>query len=259
MIESYFNELSLIDNEQQLTQDAAIALRDLYKEIKPYISACRIQNEDLMRLLKMAAYNREVKSLIYAFFHTPFENDIFEKHEEDYLQRSIVYEDKKPIGIATALIVDGLTLSLYGEKWNTPCLEVSENGESKCVRNAATADNFGMHLDWIESLNEIVLEECHLLPKDKKCKLASTHHGNEKLAAHAELLLKSPYVIGIINSISQQNYQRRYISKIYDNGKIDIILFWEKLKYGMAIQTTGRNRRETEKIAAILTQKYGKA
>lgn len=105
---------------------------------------------------------------------------------------------------------------------------------------------------------EIELVEDETLPNKKKIKLSSTHHGNEILYAFSKKLVNSPYVKEIIDSMPYSPREREFISKIYDDGTIDIVLTHTDSGYGIKVKTTGRNYRETQKIANILKEKYGK-
>jgi hypothetical protein len=44
--------------------------------------------------------------------------------------------------------------------------------------------------------------------------------------------------------------------KISSDGKIDLVLYWEDAGYGMVIQTTGKNFRETKAIAEIIKNNF---
>lgn len=93
-------------------------------------------------------------------------------------------------------------------------------------------------------------------------KLRSIHlrddHGKDVLEEHAKKLLHSPYVKSIINSLPFNSNATRYIWQIKENGIINIVLHWTDNGYGMAIQTTGRNIRETLAIGKIIEEKYGR-
>ena len=50
----------------------------------------------------------------------------------------------------------------------------------------------------------------------------------------------------------------RFIRRTYSDGKIELVLNWTDLGYGIIIQTTGRNKRETDEIGEILKATYSK-
>ena len=94
---------------------------------------------------------------------------------------------------------------------------------------------------------------------EKEIKLRDDH-GKDKLLAHAQNLVNSPYVEGVLTSLAFDSRSRSYISKQSDfaNGLIDVVLYWEPQGYSMRVKTTGRNIRETLAIAKLLTKKYGR-
>lgn len=82
-------------------------------------------------------------------------------------------------------------------------------------------------------------------------------HGKDLLEEHAKRLLRNQYVNGVVNSLPFNKKSKRYILQVKDDGIINIVLYWTDAGYGMAIQTTGRNIRETKLIAEILEKEYG--
>ena len=97
---------------------------------------------------------------------------------------------------------------------------------------------------------------CSTSAEDKKIVLRDDH-GKDKLLEFSNKLVHSPYVVGVINSLPFQSHNRKFISKIRENGLIDIVLPWTDKGLGLVVQTTGRTRGETEKIADLLQEKYG--
>ena len=72
------------------------------------------------------------------------------------------------------------------------------------------------------------------------------------------MLNNHPYVEGALTSLQFKPHSREYILKIYDDGLLDIVLWWEDAGYSMRVKTTGRNAAETKEIAKILREKYGR-
>ena len=93
-------------------------------------------------------------------------------------------------------------------------------------------------------------------PTEKILKLSGDHHGNDKLEAFAKKLFKSEYVESVINNIDFSPKAIKLIKNIFPDGKIEVVLHWESAGYGMVIQTTGKNYRETEAIAKILEKEF---
>lgn len=110
---------------------------------------------------------------------------------------------------------------------------------------------------WLQSINPVTLLNSTKLPQDKSIALRDDH-GKDKLTFHAKLLCNHPNVDCILTSLPFKPHIKRYIDKIYDNGVIDIVLYWEDKGYSMRVKTTGRNKSETSKIACLLKDKYGK-
>lgn len=50
---------------------------------------------------------------------------------------------------------------------------------------------------------------------------------------------------------------RNFIRKVKADGLVECVMCWTDKGYGLVIKTTGRNLRETEKIAEILKEQYG--
>lgn len=101
----------------------------------------------------------------------------------------------------------------------------------------------------------IELIESQIIPESKSISLRDDH-GKDKLLAFAQKLCRSPYVVEIVNSIPYNPHGTRFISAIKDNGLIEIVLTDTDKGLGLVLQSTGRNMRETEKIANILKEKY---
>lgn len=92
-------------------------------------------------------------------------------------------------------------------------------------------------------------------PEEKKIVLRNDH-GYDVLYEHAKKLRMSPYVESIINSMPFNPNARHYIYRVKDNGIIELVLTNTDCGYGMVVQTTGRNRKETLWIAKKLKDEY---
>jgi|GEM_PF-6268950 len=109
-----------------------------------------------------------------------------------------------------------------------------------------------------EANKEIEILETDIPIEDKVFKVADTHHGNNKLEIFWNKIKKSPYVVSCINSVAWNSYARGLVGKKYNNGQIELFLYREDRGFGIKIQTSGRNIRETEKIAEILEKEFSK-
>lgn len=101
----------------------------------------------------------------------------------------------------------------------------------------------------------IELIESQISPESKSISLRDDH-GKDKLQAFARRLCRSPYVVEIVNSIPYNPYETQFIRAVKDNGLIEIVLTDTDKGLGLVLQSTGRNMRETEKIATILKEQY---
>ena len=110
---------------------------------------------------------------------------------------------------------------------------------------------------WEEMVLQPVCLQKSTLSYDRKVINLRDDHGKDVLTEHARKLLHSPYVIGVINSLPFNRNISRYILQVRENGILNIVLPWTDNGYGMAIQTTGRNIRESQEIAKILEKEYG--
>ncbi len=109
---------------------------------------------------------------------------------------------------------------------------------------------------WLQERN-VELVESKILPKNKPSNVEGDH-GQHLLKEHAKILNRNPYVEGALTSLPFKPHSREYVSKIYDDGLLDIVLWWEDEGYSMRVKTTGRNVAETREIAKILREKYGR-
>lgn len=110
---------------------------------------------------------------------------------------------------------------------------------------------------WLQARN-VRLIETTLLP-DKKPSNVEGDHGQRELKDHAKMLNRNPYVEGALTSLPFRPHYREYILRVYDDGMLDIVLWWEDAGYSMRVKTTGRNVAETREIAKILREKYGRS
>lgn len=109
---------------------------------------------------------------------------------------------------------------------------------------------------WLQERN-VELVESTMLPEQKPIDVEGDH-GQHELKEHAKMLNRNPYVEGALTSLQFQRHYRDYIYKIYGDGLLDIVLWWEDDGYSMRVKTTGRNVAETREIAKILREKFGR-
>lgn len=209
------------------------------------------------------------KNKILSLIKKPFTNDVLQDQLGDldafYLENAeLGIEQTYCHGLATAYITETATLSLNTHPfWQEATVnffkENTETGQidsvqaynicqESCFENVTLAAYF-------EGVSEVNLESTPLSPNQKSHHFRDDH-GISILTAFATRLKNSGYVISIINSLPFNAQTSRFIRRIYANGQIELVLHWEDAGYGMIIQTTGRNYRETKTIAEILKSEY---
>lgn len=258
-MEIYFNELS-INNLTEMTYEQIENLKGSYLGLKKEkVTSCRISVKDSNDLLKMMEKlpNRvNIKNFYYSFFKLPFESEIVDNNQEEYIRNKWKYKDIECLGPAMAWIVNSMCLSLYQEEWNKSYFGISKNDETIKIRNVSRQTHVGEHKDFFEGNNPIELLESSLDCSEKEICLRDDH-GKKELMELAQKIVKCKYVEKIVNSLPFNPHDRNFIRKVKEDGLVEIVMIWTDRKYGMVIKTTGRNIRETRKIAQIIQEKYG--
>jgi hypothetical protein len=106
---------------------------------------------------------------------------------------------------------------------------------------------------------------CNLKPEFHHCGLEKHEkrihlrddHGKDVLKKLADKILKEIYVIEVINSLPYSPNSSGFISKISDDGIIEIRLNKSDPGLGLVIKTTAHNRMEAAFMAVDLLKKYG--
>lgn len=224
------------------------------------VTACMISSEDYAMIatkLREDGNKRNQLDFFYAFFRAPYEADgAVEENQEEYFRYDWKYDGDTCFGLAMSYIMDTLSLSFDAGKWKE-FVSIWRGEEQVSVRNVSERSHVDYYKDWFISQKNVELVETDLAYDLKEIKLRDDH-GNDKLLDFSKRLIKDPYVIGIVNSLPFNPKAKSFIHNIGENGVIECVLCWTDAGYGLVVQTTGRNRRETEKIAKILTEKYSK-
>lgn len=259
MVEIYFNELSITD-KSSISYEAVQIMAGIYRELKKYgITTCRISEEDsnkMFYLIQELPNANTIQNFFFSFFKSPYESDEVEKNQEEYCEHSWFYKEKECFGLAIAFILDSLCYSIFDQTWNDNYITIRKDSQPVEVKHVCTEQHVGFHMKSLLGDSEIELVTCGTSAKDKKIVLRDDH-GKDKLLEFSNKLVHSPYVVGVINSLPFQSHNRKFISKIKENGLINIVLPWTDKGLGLVVQTTGRTREETEKIADLLQEKYG--
>lgn len=252
------NELS-IDNYVFDSYDKVKNFSNLYMELKKHgINTCRISYDDLQKiqgLLLNDSTKRNLLNLIYSFLRTPFEEgEGIENKEDEYLEAEWKYFDKNCLGLAMSYLTNGLSFSFCSEKWPA-FVQITRNGTLVSARNAAKVDDVKIHAEWLDSFKEIQLVKSDIEPDKKKITLRHDH-GKDVLYKFSKRIVRNPYIVGIVNSMPFNSKEKNFIKSFDENGLVECVLTWTDEGFGIVIQTTGRNYKETEKIAEILRNQF---
>lgn len=258
-MELYFNERSIKDKES-IESYAVIEIVEIYKALlKHNVTTCRISPNDNHKLFQMM--NRlpnaiNIRNFYFSFFRSPYESEAVEEIQDSYLEHNWIYHDEACIGFALAFLLESASLSIPGSDWNSPWIEFFIDGLLSQVRNISIKGHVDLHRLYLFNQTEIELISCSIPISEKKIVLRHDH-GMDVLEDFSKRLLRSPYLIGVINSLPFNPYERKFIRKIRENGLIEIVLPWTDKGYGLVVKTTGRTYRETERIAKIIEEEYG--
>lgn len=143
--------------------------------------------------------------------------------------------------------------------WKSCLFDIIVNGNDvkwACISQEDSINNPSFE-DWYKSIVPITLVESKYT-YDYKVKHIHLRndHGKDVLEDFSKCILRSEYVDNVINSLPFNRNYKKLILRCYDDGKIELVLHWTDNGYGIVIQSTGRNIRETNKIAEILTKEY---
>ena len=208
------------------------------------------------------------KSFFLSYRRFPYIEESDEGAETTFIEKSyslneadeLIFNGEETEGLAVAYIYDTIAASFpVNEVWQKVYIKVTEK-EHKIereveVKHVSLLEHFDAHKNFIEANKEIVLQETALSPHEKTIHLRDDH-GKNILTDFAKKVINSSYVVEVINSLPFNPKEGNFIRKTYPDGKIEIVLIWTEKGYGLIIQTTGRNHRETEKIAQVLEEKY---
>lgn len=204
-------------------------------------------------------------------FVRPFANDVLEEkvtelHKYYYSNEDAGINEEYCIGLPTAYLKEKLTISLEThECWNTSEIVfkeiISDDLETIDLSVGNITDEAHLVEDDIRNKlmysGKLEIQETTISPDAKALSLRDDH-GKDKLTTFSKKVLKSKHVVSVINSLPFNPTDINLIRQIYPDGKIELVLYWESAGYGIVIQTTGRNYRETEAIAKILKREFDK-
>lgn len=257
----FFNELSLLSGHA-LSYREIISLKELFLSLRSVPNAnltCRISSECLSNMADGAAAQsngREIAGFLYSFLRPPFEGDSSEDAQATYVNARWTCNNEACFGLAMAYILDTLAVSIDRTPWNVSKLQINKDASRVEVRNCSQAEHIEIHRKWLDDLTGLELITCDVLPENKPLKLRDDH-GKDMLLAFARRLLRSRYVVGVINSLEFHPKSRRFVKSCTADGIVELVLNWTDAGYGLAVQTTGRNLSETEEISRRLDADFG--
>jgi len=284
-MELVFNEVSFlpdISDEYALT-DIFMEMLRLYDKIKEdfgfthlifpaNLSSFTVLNEKTFIEWADSIQHQGNKNKILSIpFVRPFLREVIKDKEHElpryyYSNEEAGIIEKDCLGLATSYLTQRLSISLNTHNcWNNTSIEFKEIYNDDLDTNNVFVSNITTeaHLSEEETNKQLMyagkieLQECSIT-YDKKTVSLRDDHGQDKLLAFSQKILKSNYVVSVINSLPFNPTDIKLVKETYADGKIELVLHWEDKGIGIIIQTTGRNKRETEEIAKLLKKKFDK-
>ncbi len=279
-MEMLFNELSTNplssdkytanDKINLFAQTFGAARKKGFRNIRSHVSAHEIDlSEDytLYDWFNNKDVSKDYKDFLFGVIVQPFIKDEDEQVEGKYIEADYHFEDiasginkTKCLGLAAAHLYDTVSISLSSSPvWDKIQLPISIEKEDEMliahVFNTSKQSSFDTQeiANFVENLGAVSLIETTINPESKKIHLAGDHHGKAELQELCNQLKNNPYVEEMRSTYFGG---KNFIRKTYPDGVIEIVLVKTARQYALWVQTTGRNLRETNKIAEILKDKY---
>lgn len=266
-----FNELSFFDKENdedalKLFTKFAETIKGLthlgFHGVKYEYGISSLSKESFRNIFDYEHYS--IFQYLVSTARSPYidpDTEAEEKYVNNDYEVLIIDSWKDGEGFVAAYLLDTVAISLAThEKWQELSFTVrnKQSNERGIVLNVCEPhlSEYNDLLKFIEDRTPIILQKCSILP-EKKTFHVRDDHGIDKLRTLWKRLQNFPYVISVINSL-EFNPGKRWIEDCFDDGKIHIRLVDSDKGYGMVIQTTGKNLRETNAIAEILDREYFK-
>jgi hypothetical protein len=165
-------------------------------------------------------------------------------------------------GLAAAYLHDSIGIGFSSEPfWDNVLFTLIENNNESINSLFVLSVSCPMHyqseafLQWYDNHTEIKLIESDFSPDEKNIHLRSDH-GFDVLHAFSKKLIRSPYVIAIVNSLPFNPRETEFIKSSGKDGLVELVLTTTDQGFGLVVKTTGRNLRETNLIASILRGEF---
>lgn len=270
-----FNELSFLDKDDN--EDSFFIFSNFAKTIKALKAKgfngiryehgiTSLTNENLRNIfnLRNDPKGRILFELILATARNPYLDSDTEA-EERYINEDFEVKVNETWcvgqGFIAAYLLDTIVISLCTHhKWEDPSYVVRNTKDKQDVGhvlNVVTSESLETEAIqlFVEERTPLNPERCNILPEKKLCKFRNDH-GSDKLILLWNRLRNCEFIISAINSLEFNPNGKEFIEKCFDDGKIHIRLVESDAGYGMVIQTTGKNKRETIAIGKFIMQKY---
>lgn len=283
-MEVVLNELSIKPADNQLGGNAiaidlaktiSAAVNKGYKRVRSHLSESEILLADDYSYYTWLHTNsgdlmleQTIKPFLYGVLVTPFIDEEDAEGEKQYILSDYYFEDKenkhpktKCTGLASAYIADTLSISFSSNNiWKKNTLHITVKTEKTVSRedvlNVFSPQCFEQNVikKHIEYAHELQLVESKKAPNSKKIHITS-HHGQKEIE---QLWTKVKYSPFVLSGLSIEWGGNSFIRRTYEDGVIEIVLRKTDKGYALRVQTTGRNKRETDAIAKILQKKFDK-
>jgi hypothetical protein len=219
---------------------------------------------NILGWLADSTVSRIYKDLLQSIVRYPYIDDKDTTIEDRFIQSNACLIDDENVtaeGLAIAYLYNTIGISLYSaERWNRKEFDlkfIEENAPDHLVKvkHASQVSHVESHKDWLASRIGVKLITTDRPFSEKPIKLRDDH-GKDILLKFCIKLVRSPYLIGVINSIQFNSYDHHFIKNSYPDGKIEIVLVRTDEGFGVVVQTTGRNLAETQTIAKLLMEEF---
>ncbi|MCT3662020.1 hypothetical protein HZR00_05775 [Elizabethkingia anophelis] len=284
-MELVFNEISFLPdvNDEYILTEHFIAMLSLYDKVREDFgfnhlvfpanisSSIVLNGKTFIEWVSSIPHQGNKNKILSIPFIRPFLREVVKDKESElpkyyYSNENADIVEKDCLGLATAYLMGKISISLNThECWDNSSIEIKEiynddlDTKDIAVNNITTEAHLSVK-DVNEQLmysGKLDLQECPIADENKSISLRDDH-GKDKLLAFSKKILKSNYVVSVINSLPFNPTDINLIRETYSDGKIELVLHWEDKGIGIVIQTTGRNKRETEEIAKLLKKKFDK-
>jgi hypothetical protein len=209
---------------------------------------------------------RTLGSLLLGLTKHPYiESD--SSQEEEYIESNYYIvknaENFPTYGLAAAHLHESIGISFASESfWDTLeytlLIKKKEHDAFDTVLAVSSPEHFNAETfsNWRENHTPLKLIKSEVPFHKKKISLREDH-GKDILNAFAQRIVRSPYIIEIVNSLPFNPHLNNFIKSFDRSGLVEIVLIDTDAGYGLVVKTTGRNLRETKEIAGILREEFG--